>query len=283
MAATAISFTQTAVEQYHRRGYYHPIDVLTPAEAANCRQRLEDYEMRSGEPIGGPYRHKSHLLFPWLNELIRHPSILDPVAAILGPDILCWASSFFIKEAHDPSYVSWHQDSTYWGLSRPDVLTAWVAFSDSHIENGCMRVIPGTHGEQITHRDTFAKDNLLSRGQEIEVDVDETQAVDLELRAGQASLHHVRLIHGSNSNPSPDRRIGFAIRYIPTDVRQINGPKDFATLVRGVDRYGFYELEPSPKAELDQDALAYHAMVCDFQAKILYANTDVEPFARAGS
>ena len=122
---------------------------------------------------------------------------------MIGPDILCWSSTFFIKEAHDPGFVSWHQDSTYWGLDPADIVTAWVALSESMAENGAMRVIPDTQTlEQIAHRDTFAADNLLTRGQEIAVEVDETKAVMLELQPGEMSLHHVRLIHGSDPNPS---------------------------------------------------------------------------------
>ncbi|MFO1349225.1 MAG: phytanoyl-CoA dioxygenase family protein [Gammaproteobacteria bacterium] len=272
--------SESACIQYQERGYYHPIPVLSSAEAKDYRRRLEDYEARTGGPIGGVYRHKSHLLFTWLNDLIRHPAILDAVEDILGPNLLCWSSSFFIKEAHDPSYVSWHQDSTYWGLSRPDVTTAWIGFTDSNLSNGCMEVIPGTHGEQVEHHDTYAKNNLLSRGQEIAVKVDEARAIPIELKAGQMSLHHVRLFHSSPQNPSNDRRIGYAIRYIPTDVYQVKGPKDFATLVRGVDRHGHYEHEQSPKQDLDADALAYHKRVCDFQGQILYAGAPIKPFTK---
>lgn len=270
---TIITLAQPALEQYQTQGYYHPIEVLTPTEAADYRQQLEGYEARSGGPIGGPYRHKSHLLFPWLNELIRHPKILDSVEAILGPDILCWATNFFIKEAHDPSYVSWHQDSTYWGLSRPDVLTAWVALSDSRVENGCMRVLPGSHGEQLGHRDTFAKNNLLSRGQEIEVEVDEAKAVDITLQPGEMSLHHVKLIHGSGANHANDRRIGFAVRYVPTYVRQVVGEKDSALLVRGEDAYGYFEHERSPVADLDPEDLARHRISRERQEQILFRGT----------
>ena len=112
-----------------------------------------------------------------------------------------------------------------------------MAFTDSTAANGAMRVIPASHKlDQVPHRDTFAAANLLSRGQEIMVDVDEREAAMLELAAGEMSLHHVRLIHGSDPNPSDDRRIGFAIRYIPTYVRQVAGSHDSATLVRGEDR-----------------------------------------------
>src|SRR5215831_9627487 len=173
------SLSAAAVEQYHARGYYAPIPVLTRAEATDLRDRLEAFEATGGS-MQGAIRHKPHLLFTWLNDLIRHPRILDAVEDIIGPDILCWGTSFFIKEKRNPSYVSWHQDSTYWGLEPPDIVTAWVAFTDSSAANGTMRVIPGSHKrDQVPHRDTFAADNLLSRGQEIEVAVDERDAAML--------------------------------------------------------------------------------------------------------
>ena len=231
------SLTEAAVRQYRDLGYYAPVPVLTRAEADGLRRSLEAFEA-SGDGMQGAVRHKPHLLFTWLNELIRHPRILDAVEDVIGPDILCWGTSFFIKEKRNPGYVSWHQDSTYWGLEPPDIITAWVAFTDSTAANGAMRVIPASHKlDQVPHRDTFAAANLLSRGQEIMVDVDEREAAMLELAAGEMSLHHVRLIHGSDPNPSDDRRIGFAIRYIPTYVRQVAGSHDSATLVRGEDRF----------------------------------------------
>jgi non-haem Fe2+, alpha-ketoglutarate-dependent halogenase len=140
-----------------------------------------------------------------------------------------------------------------------------------------MRVIPRTHKlDQAPHRDTFAADNLLSRGQEIMVDVDEREAAMLELAAGEMSLHHVRLIHGSDPNPSDDRRIGFAIRYVPTYVRQVAGSHDSATLVRGVDRYHHFEEEQRPDADMSSAAVAYHAAITDRYSQILMRGTDRE-------
>src|SRR5215468_11246101 len=208
--------------------------------------------------------------------MIRHPRILDAIEDILGPDILCWSTSFFIKEPRDPGFVSWHQDATYWGLSEPEVITAWVAFTPSNRANGCMRVIPGSHRAQLKHVDTFAKDNLLTRGQEIAAEVDESQAVDIVLSPGQFSLHHVLLIHGSDPNPSDDRRIGFAIRYIPTYVRQVAGSHDSAALVRGEDRYHHFEPEPRPDTDMSPTAVAYHAAVTRAQAQILMRGTGRE-------
>jgi len=265
-----------AIRQYNEQGYYAPVRVLSAADTLNLRTKLETFEAAGG-PLAGRIRQKSHLLFTWLADLIRHPAILDAVEDVLGPDLLCWGSSFFIKNPHDPGFVSWHQDSTYWGLDPADVMTAWIALSDSTSENGAMRVIPGTHlMDQIPHKDTFRKENLLSRGQEVMVDVDERQAVTLELMAGEMSLHHVRLIHGSDPNPSAKRRVGYAIRYIPTTVRQIAGARDTATLVRGTDRYGHFELEQRPDFDMSPAALAHHAAVTGNHTAILMRETGRE-------
>src|SRR5882757_881264 len=200
--------SESEVETYRQRGYHFPIQALSESEVAGFRKRLEDYESESGGPIKGEMRHRSHVLFTWINEMIRHPNIL------------CWNTSFFIKEPHDPGFVSWHQDATYWGLSDSDVATAWIAMSPANKVSGCMKFIAGTHKQQVQHADTFDQNNLLTRGQEIAVDVDENKAVYVELRPGQASLHHVLLFHGSEPNRSDQRRIGLAIRYIPTRLKQ---------------------------------------------------------------
>ena len=182
------TLTEAALRQYRESGYYAPVPVLSSAEAARLRDQLESFEATAGI-LAGKLRHKSHLLFTWLNDLIRHPRILDAVEDVIGPDILCWGSSFFIKEPRNPGFVSWHQDSTYWGLEPADVVTAWVALTDSTAANGAMRVIPGTPPvDQVPHRDTFRADNLLSRGQEIMVEVDAAQAAN----AGTASRARCR-------------------------------------------------------------------------------------------
>jgi len=270
--------TPAEVEQYRDRGCVHPIRVMSEADALSLRRRLEAFEAQSGGPLRGDLRHKSHLLFGWLADLVRESRIVDAVADLYGPDLLCWTTNFFIKEAHTPSFVSWHQDSTYWGLSRPDVVTAWVALTPSNASNGAMAYIPGSHtADQIPHRDTFAKNNLLTRGQEVAVDVDEHQAVTIELAPGEMSLHHVRLVHGSPANPSSDRRIGFAIRYIPTSVSQVEG-RDSATLVKGVDRFHHFDLEPRPSADMDPPFVKLHKEITERNAQILYRGTAVKSY-----
>lgn len=248
--------TPDAAEFYQREGYFAPIRALSPADAQQFRFSLEQFENEHPDRRD-LLRNKTHLALTCADALIRHPAILDAVEQVIGPNILCWGSSFFTKNAHDPSYVSWHQDSTYWGLEPPDVVTAWIALSESVPENGAMRVVPRSHlADQLPHRDTFAKDNLLSRGQEIAVTVDDKSTITLALQPGEMSLHHVRLVHGSEANPSARRRIGFAIRYLPTYVKQVVGKEDSATLVRGVDAYRNFQPERSPAADLDPEALA---------------------------
>ena len=259
------------VAAYARDGIVFPVDVFPPAQAEQLLQRFQDTEAQHGGRIAGRINQKPHLLHPWLNALIRHPRILDAVEDVLGPDLLCWSAQFFSKDAGDETYVSWHQDGTYWGLSSPDVITAWVALTPSTLESGCMKVVAGTHLSQVPHVDTFAESNLLSRGQEIAVEVRQEDAIAVQLQPGQMSLHHVLLFHGSDQNRSDHRRIGFAIRYIPTHVRQVNGPRESATLVRGTDRFGYFDLETAPEADLHPDAVARHAAIVDRQLKILYA------------
>ncbi|MFZ4757765.1 MAG: phytanoyl-CoA dioxygenase family protein [Burkholderiaceae bacterium] len=263
--------TEAQVDAYRRDGIRFPIDVMSPQEAAGLLARFEATEAAHGGRLPPRINQKPHLLYPWIAELVRHPRILDAVEDVLGPDLLCWSAQFFAKNAHDPSFVSWHQDGTYWGLSSPDVITAWVALTPSVPENGCMQVVPGTQLKQVEHVDTFADTNLLSRGQEIRVEVNPADVVPVILRPGQMSLHHVLIFHGSEPNTADYRRIGFAIRYIPTHVHQTHGPRESATLVRGTDRYGHFDAEPAPQAELHPDAVARHAAIVDRQLKILYA------------
>ncbi len=268
-----LSAAQT--QDFNRLGYHFPLKAFSADEIAVYRRKLESFEQAHGGTLSGQMRNKPHLLFTWADEIVRHPAILDAVEDVLGPDLLAWSSSFFTKDARDPGFVSWHQDSTYWGLSEPDIVTAWVAFSDSVVENGCMRVMPGTHlMDQLPHKDTFADNNMLTRGQEVQVDVDPSRAVNVELQPGEFSLHHVRLVHGSDPNPSDRRRIGFAIRYVPTYVRQTAGPRDSAMLVRGTDRYHHFDQEPRPKVDFGPEEQAVHRQITEESARILYRGTD---------
>ena len=269
------SLSAEQVAAYERDGILFPIRVMSEDRAAQAVRDLEVMEARWDGRIPKRRNQKLHMLAPWLNDIVRSPAVLDAVESLIGPDIICWNGGFFTKGAGDGSFISWHQDSTYWGLSHPDVVTAWIAFTPSTPESGCMQVIPGTQtADQVAHRDTFAAGNLLSRGQEIAVEVDRTKAVDVVLRPGEMSLHHVRIFHGSDANKAPHRRIGYAIRYIPTYVKQVSGPRTSAFLVRGTDRYGHFDDEPIPTGDYTPEAVAAYEDALDRLDKVLYAGAD---------
>ena len=246
------------IEQYERLGYVESVAALTAVEAAAYRRQLEAFEAARGDALAGLELHKSYLIFTWLHDLVCHPRILDTAEDILGPDILVFSSSLFIKEAGDQRSISWHQDGNYWSFEPNDVLTAWIALTPSTAVNGALRIAPGSHLHLLPHDETYAKDNMLTRGQTITPGIDEATAVDVRLRPGEMSLHHAFTAHASGANASGERRIGFAIRYIPTAVKQTGGPRLTAMLVRGTDDYHHYEAERGPAADLDPMAVAFH-------------------------
>ncbi|MEO8856016.1 MAG: phytanoyl-CoA dioxygenase family protein [Burkholderiaceae bacterium] len=253
-ASTPILPGQVSRNLFEQNGYVCPVPVLTPDEARNYRDLYlsfhEAHESRLAALKAGQrwrINADTHFAFQWVDELTRHPKILDAVEQLLGPDLLAWNTNWFVKMPHDRTFVSWHQDGAYWGLSPTEVATAWVALSPATPENGCMRVLPGSHHKtHLPQRDTYAEDNVLSRGQEIAVAVNEREAVDLELRPGEMSLHHLWIVHGSNANQSDGARIGVAIRYVSTRVKQDSPEPPFAMLVRGHDQHGHFRLTERP-------------------------------------
>jgi ectoine hydroxylase-related dioxygenase (phytanoyl-CoA dioxygenase family) len=266
---------ENAIEQYNREGYYFPVKILDDEGVAANRAHLEKFEVDQGSPIAGAQRSKSHLLFTWVDDLMRYEKILDAVEDLIGPDILCWNTIFWIKEADSPSFVSWHQDVRYWGLDTSELITAWLALSPATEESGCMRVLPGSHVEPVLpHRDEYHDDNLLTRGQEIAVEVDESKTVSMALAPGQASLHNVGLAHASGPNRTGDRRIGISMHYISTRTRQTAGEWDSAALVRGEDRYGHFHLTPVPERDFDPDALAFHERASGALRDILFRDAE---------
>lgn len=227
---------------------------MQATEAADLSARFQDYLRANWEAIKDrPAREHSsilietHLLLNWVYRVVSDPTVLDAVESVLGPNLMVWSSGWIPKMPGDKKYVSWHQDATYWGLRPPNAVTAWIAFTESVPENGCMRVIPATHqGPLLPQDETHAQNNVLSRGQEISVHVDESKAVDLILRPGEMSLHHIGLVHGSKPNESAKARIGLAVRYISTEVVQEGNVPQVATLVRGKDEFGHFHLAEPP-------------------------------------
>jgi chlorinating enzyme len=248
------------VEQYARDGFLSPVGALTRDEAAACLRKLEAFEQTIGGKITkdttGHYRSRTHVLLAWVHALVCHPALLDAVEDLIGPDILVYTSTWFIKEPESAAIAAWHQDATYFGL-RPYVhVTAWLALTDATAENGCMEFLPGSHARgQLPHQAGIVKDSVNRAGQGITVDVDDSPAVAGPLRAGEFSLHHTLCLHRSPPNRSAGRRIGLAISYVPTSVRHLGVKHRMpAMLVRGVDNFRHFVPETAPAADLDEAA-----------------------------
>ncbi|NKB60202.1 MAG: phytanoyl-CoA dioxygenase [Alphaproteobacteria bacterium] len=254
-----------AVADYRRDGFYAPLTALSPEKAAAYRVKLEDLEERLGgritsDAVDGKYRYRLHTLFTWAHELVTIPTVLDTVEALIGPDILVYTTTFFIKEPHTEAITGWHQDATYFGLRPYEHVSAWIALSPATLESGCMRFVPGSHAQgQRDHRAHSDTKILNTGGQQLTAGFDRQTAVPAPLEPGQFSLHHTLTIHHSPANNSDERRIGFAVSYIPAQCRHLGQERRApAMLVRGVDNYGHFELDTPPHADFDASAQEHH-------------------------
>ena len=269
------------IKNYWKDGFLFPIDIFTPHEASKLREELEDIEDKYKidpslpMPINTYKRINSQCVMPLASKIALNTKILDVVEKIIGKNILLWSVEFFIKEQGSKSIVSMHQDLTYWGLSDNELqTTAWIALSPSNKNSGCMDFVKESFKNPILpHKDTFEKDNLLSRGQEIEVNIKESDKVNIVLNSGQMSLHHGLTIHGSGRNNSNDRRIGVAIRYLNPKIKQIHAEKDFAILARGEDKFNNFIKYDPPKKLFAKKDLELHKKIREFQKIALSRNS----------
>lgn len=251
-----MSLQPDEIERYRRDGFLAPVTVMSEAEAAACHAELADFEARHG-PLH--YKLKPHLYCTLAARLVRLPAILDALEALVGPDLLLFDSSFIVKQPGDGKRVSWHQDLTYWGLEPAEVTSAWLALTPATAESGAMRMLPGSHRRgPLRHEETFAADNLLSRGQTI-AGIDEAAAVQTLLRPGQMSLHDGWTCHDSGPNRTARPRVGFVINVVKPSARQIRFEGDSGLLLRGEDRFGHWRPEPLPAMDFDPAGLAFQA------------------------
>jgi non-heme Fe2+,alpha-ketoglutarate-dependent halogenase len=262
--------TEQQIEQYRQEGFLAPIDVMSEDQAGDYAARLQAAERDYPQELNAENRNNAHLSFGFLDELAHHPVILDAVEDLIGPDFSLWGSVLFIKEPQSSHFVSWHQDATYMGITPHDFVTPWLALTPSNLEAGCMSMILGSHRGAIrAHEDTFANDNILTRGQKI-ADVDEAAKVDLILRPGQMSLHHARVIHASQPNRSTRRRIGLALQaYMPSGTEQTIGENQWMP-VRGNPVHPEMIVLRRPQQDMDAAATAERARVNRNYSDILY-------------
>ena len=215
-------------------------------------------------------RYNAHLISPLLDEVTHHPKILDAVQSLIGDNILVCGTTLFIKNANEKGFVSYHQDAKYIGLEPHNWVTAWVAITDSNEHNGCMRMWSGSHKDNLKdHDQMFNEGNLLTRGQTIN-NVPKEKTTPLILEAGQMSLHHPTVVHGSDLNKSDDRRIGFVIQsYIGSNVKQVLG-KNSVQIARGRDDFNFHEKISRAKSLMNRDDIKLKKRENDYLQQIFY-------------
>jgi phytanoyl-CoA hydroxylase len=240
-----------AKEQYDREGYAIFRDVLDADLIREASHHI-DWLLEKNPGLRPEQLHHNLMQHdPFWVRLVGDDRLLDIAALFVGPDVALFASHYISKRPYDGQAVLWHQDGSYWPLEPMEVVTLWLAVDDSTPENGCMRVIPGTQDTRLLKREELQErtdvENVLQSGMDPAL-VDESRAVDLILKAGDVSVHHPNVIHGSNANTSPRRRAGLTIRYIPTSTRIIaDGPWPSAFLLRGQAVPGVNVYQPRPK------------------------------------
>ncbi len=256
--------TTAQIESFRRDGFLAPVALASAAEARRWRDDLEAFERtlpesKDGRPIPARDRRRLHAREPWARTLVEDPRLLDVMEQILGPDILVFTSTFFIKEPGTDAITAWHQDATFFGLSPHEHVTAWVAFSDATVEAGCMEFVPGSHKlGQLKHGEQIIPGSINAGSQALERPIDTTGKVYAPIRAGEFSLHHTLIAHNSPPNASADRRIGYGISYIPAHCKHSGTQRHPATLVRGTDRYGHFELERDPRVLSPAERIEQH-------------------------
>ncbi|KAH9508921.1 Phytanoyl-CoA dioxygenase domain-containing protein 1 [Bulinus truncatus] len=238
--------TDSLAEFFDVNGYVSGLDVLNEAEVQGMKDNFNRVENQIGQDNATYSLHNKHLTDEWVLRLTTHPKMLSPLKAILGPNLILLDSRFICKypvgkDEDKEAFVAWHQDVRYWGVEG-DVVSVWLAIDDADVENACMHVIPGTHKSGLLEHITETKEgNLLSSNQSIPEHLyDISKAVPCPLKAGQMSLHHGHLVHGSGTNRSNRRRCGYVVRYVSTAATPITDsdrPRSFpaTVLVSGVN------------------------------------------------
>jgi hypothetical protein len=257
-----------AVRQFQDEGYYAPVQALTAEEVAYFRGRLEAFEAKHPNDVK-KLKTKAHLLCPWVDEIARHPRILDIYEDLIGPNILCYSMAFRIKNSDGKTFAGWHQDTAYSPI-KPIMVIGALALSDCSVKHGCLQVIPGSHKTGVLpHAEASGSGSILAREQYISVDFDTSKAIDLELKAGEIGLFNADIIHGSGTNNSGERRILLLVEMMPAHVEQ-RAHRDSAMLVRGIDSYRTYDHEEPARIELGPQELAAWQRVVEKRAKNVF-------------
>ena len=251
--------TPEQIDKYWKEGVVFPFTAFDEEYAGSLIPEFFALQERMSSWTSSKQLLKTNLVSTWVYQICCNARILDEVECILGPNLMVWGATFFAKQPGHGLHVGWHQDLRYWGLQPPDgVLTVWLGLTDASVQNGAMQIIRGSHlGPMRHHSNSYDENNMLMSDQSIELtseDLGDRQTV--ELKAGQFSLHHSMIIHGSGPNNSDGPRIGLSLNYISVDVIQLkNRGHDSAMLVRGVDYFNNFEKELAPKSDFSPESI----------------------------
>ena len=275
--------TAEQVERYRWDGYLFPLPALSAGELEECSDGLARLEDWLGSPLteaDRKWRSAGYAFLPWVDGLARHPRVLDAVESVIGPDILVYTSTFFIKEARSPTFAAWHQDATYFGLDPYEHVTAWVALTEAGAEAGCMEVVSSKgRPRQLHHAALGLEHSINGGGQAIVEPFDQDGAVAMALRAGEFSLHHTLVPPPLGAEPRSSIAVSGSGSAISRRMcRTVGSCRLYAMLVRGHDTGGHFDLLPSPEAEFDPAALERHEHVYQrYRAELRRADGTARP------
>jgi ectoine hydroxylase-related dioxygenase (phytanoyl-CoA dioxygenase family) len=266
--------SEADVRFFDEHGYLAPRRVLSEVEVAKYRSRLESFESRYPADTR-KLKTKAHLLCPWVDEIARHPRILDVYQDLIGEDILCYSMAFRVKKPDGKTFAGWHQDTAY-GPIKPIMIIGALALSDCTARHGCLSVIPGSHRTGLLpHAESTEPDSILARGQYISAPFDSSNAKDLVLQAGEIALFNADIIHGSKPNTASEPRILLLVEMMPACTEQ-RAHRESAMLVRGVDTYGNYDEESPAEEELGVRELEHWQSKVLNRAKNVFANSSLQ-------
>jgi hypothetical protein len=242
--------TREQISAFNRDGYLAGVRIFDDDEISTIRQYFDGLLAKTIAAGGDSYSiSTAHLRYGRVYDILTDPRIVGRIKDLLGEDVIAWGSHFFCKMPGDGKRVSWHQDSSYWPLTPSMAVTAWLAIDDATVENACMRYIPSSH--HLGHLTYTLSENDESNvlNQTVVGAENLGHPVNVELKAGEMSIHSDLLLHGSEANQSTKRRCGLTLRYCPAVVRAGLGWNAKGVVVSGKDNSGHWANPLRPQTD----------------------------------
>ena len=264
-------FAPKQIEQLETEGYCRSMRIFNAQEIAHYLQQLEATEQRDAK-LAVRMESQPHLLFPWMSELVRNATFVDAWEDLFGFDLLLTSTSLRRKEPGAGQHAGWHQD-TFYIRYEPRCYVCLVALTDQNVDNGCLHVIPGSHRwKLLDHADTEDLTSVLTRGQRITEDFDDSGAVPIELEAGEIMFFHPGIVHGSPPNHSSQRRVLMLVEVCPPQTRRL-GIRGRATLLRGQDTHGHFDMLSWPDVDCGAGEVDMHQLACKSRVTQMYVGS----------